>query len=283
MDITVYNYLNQSLADDIAAKAAERATAERLAAETAQNTTADAVSEENGNDFATVLRRIANGEITASGEEGTATKLYSTAEMEPMFEEASQTYNISSDLLKAVAKTESAFTASAVSSAGAVGVMQLMPSTAAYLGVTDSYDAYQNIMGGAKYLRELMDKYDGSVTLALAAYNGGSNNVDTYGGVPPFTETQNYVKKVLSYLAESSSATTSAKASAESLLSGTRTQVNSALEAYFTSKNITKESLDSLTELLRAKESTTETNQEQGISEEAASIVLSDASDAAIL
>lgn len=121
-------------------------------------------------------------------------------ELENIFKEASSKYNVSERLLKAVAKAESNFNTSAVSSAGAIGVMQLMPSTAASLGVTNPYDATQNIMGGAKLLSQLLNKYNGNTSLSLAAYNAGSGNVDKYNGIPPFSETQNYVKKVLGYL-----------------------------------------------------------------------------------
>ena len=82
--------------------------------------------------------------------------------------------------------------------------MQLMPATAQELGVTDGYDAYQNIMGGAKYISQLLSKYNGDNTLALAAYNAGSGNVAKYNGVPPFASVENYINKVMGYYADSS-------------------------------------------------------------------------------
>ena len=80
-----------------------------------------------------------------------------------------------------------------------MGIMQLMPATASSLGVSNAYDARENILGGAKYISQLLQQYQGDTSLALAAYNAGSNNVNKYGGIPPFTETQNYVSKVLGY------------------------------------------------------------------------------------
>lgn len=124
----------------------------------------------------------------------------SPTDMDSIFKEAANTYGVSENLLKAVAKAESDFNPNCTSSAGAMGVMQLMPSTAKELGVTDAYDARQNIMGGAKLLSQLLSKYNGDTSLALAAYNAGSGNVDKYGGIPPFKETQNYVSKILGYL-----------------------------------------------------------------------------------
>lgn len=122
--------------------------------------------------------------------------------MDSIFQKASAQYDVPANLLKAVAKAESSFNPKAVSGSGAAGVMQLMPKTAEYLGVKDIFDAEQNIMGGAKYLSELIKKYDGNTALALAAYNAGSGNVAKYGGIPPFNETKNYISKVMSYTKE---------------------------------------------------------------------------------
>ncbi len=110
---------------------------------------------------------------------------------------AAQRYQLPESLLRAVIHTESNYYAHAVSRAGAMGLMQLMPKTAKGLGVRDPNDPGQNVHGGARYLRLLANRYDGDMVLVLAAYNAGAGNVEKYGGVPPFAETRSYVRSVL--------------------------------------------------------------------------------------
>lgn len=130
----------------------------------------------------------------------------STAQFEALANDAAERYNLDPRLIRAVIRAESGWDSTAVSSAGAMGLMQLMPETATGLGVQDAFDAEQNIDGGARYLKQMLDRYDGELPVALAAYNAGPTAVDEHGGVPPFEETQEYVQKILSWLAMSGSA-----------------------------------------------------------------------------
>jgi len=111
--------------------------------------------------------------------------------------EVAERYDVSASLVEAVIRVESAFNPWAVSRKGAQGLMQLMPQTATALGVRDSFNPRQNIEGGVRHLRYLIDRYPGNTALALAAYNAGEVAVDYHRGIPPFPETQQYVKKIL--------------------------------------------------------------------------------------
>jgi len=113
-----------------------------------------------------------------------------------LIQEAATRYDVSPALIRSVMQAESAFDTSAVSRAGAQGLMQLMPAVAEAFGVVDPFDPRQNIMAGAEYLRQLLDRYHGNLSLVLASYNAGATAVQEYGGVPPFEETQIYVKRV---------------------------------------------------------------------------------------
>ncbi|HDL53725.1 MAG TPA: DUF4124 domain-containing protein [Proteobacteria bacterium] len=110
---------------------------------------------------------------------------------------ASSLYKIDEPLLRAVMEVESDYNRFAISSTGARGLMQLMPDTMRYLGVRNPYDPKQSIMAGARYLKGLMGRFSGNISLALAAYNAGAGNVVKYGQIPPFPQTQRYVMKVM--------------------------------------------------------------------------------------
>ena len=137
--------------------------------------------------------------ISSSSVKLEASGLSCSADLDAIFNEAASKYGVDAKFLKAIAKCESDFSTECTSRSGAMGIMQLMPQTAASLGVTNAYDPYQNIMGGARYISEKLTQYNGDKSLALAAYNAGSGNVAKYGGIPPFKETQNYVAKVMAY------------------------------------------------------------------------------------
>jgi soluble lytic murein transglycosylase-like protein len=120
---------------------------------------------------------------------------------EDIIQEAATTYEMDPNLIRAVMQAESAFHPYALSRAGAEGLMQLMPDLSDEMGVGDAFDPRENIMGGVRYLKRLLDYHDGNLDLALASYNAGPGNVERYGGVPPFRETRNYVKTIKQILA----------------------------------------------------------------------------------
>lgn len=124
----------------------------------------------------------------------TATKKY-----DGIIQEASNTFGLSFSLLKAMIKVESDFDSRAVSKKGALGLMQIMPQNLQAFNIREPYDPKDNIMGGARYFKSLIERFEGKLPLALAAYNAGPTIVDKYRNIPPIKETQDYVKKVMKY------------------------------------------------------------------------------------
>ena len=124
------------------------------------------------------------------------------AAYDDLIKEAAHVYRLDPNLIRGVMRAESAFNPFVVSPAGAQGLMQIMPALAEELGVTDPFDPRQNVMAGARYLRQLLDAHKGNVKLTLASYNAGPGNVARYKGIPPFRETRTYVKKITDYLSE---------------------------------------------------------------------------------
>lgn len=118
-------------------------------------------------------------------------------ELSQLIDEHSQRADLDPGLVRAVVRVESDFDPAAVSVKGAIGLMQLMPETARELSIADPYDPAQNLAGGTRYLRDLLDRFDGSLELALAGYNAGPEAVLRYGGVPPYRETRDYVRRIL--------------------------------------------------------------------------------------
>lgn len=133
-------------------------------------------------------------------------------QIDALVQQNASAWQVDPALVKAVIANESGFNAHATSQVGAQGLMQLMPATAASLGVRDPYDAAQNVAGGARYLRGLLDRFGGNERLAIAAYNAGPGAVEKYGDVPPYAETQNYVQNVLASYQKYKNATGSAAA-----------------------------------------------------------------------
>ncbi|MGN0352966.1 MAG: lytic transglycosylase domain-containing protein [Roseburia sp.] len=251
MNVTVLQYLDQAYVNSLYEAQKQQETSTPVSTENDTTT-----------DFATTLadavNTVSSVQNTASAQDTTSTQSttsaieYTNDTLEAIFQKASDTYGVSVNLLKAIAKAESGFNQYATSHAGAMGIMQLMPATAASLGVTDAYDAEQNIMGGANLISQLLTKYNGDVSLALAAYNAGSGNVEKYGGIPPFTETQNYVSKILGYLGGEVTVSVPTTSAVSSMSAKEKEVVNTALEVIFSKLDINKNSLDAMVDVIQA-------------------------------
>ena len=158
-------------------------------------------------DFQKILDANMSQKTSASASSPFANKIFSSElnpissgneDIDHLIETYSEKNGLDSAFVKAVIKQESGFQPKVTSSCGAMGLMQLMPATANSMGVKDAYDPEQNIAGGTKYLKGLLDRFGGDKSLALAAYNAGPNAVAKYNGIPPYKETQNYVKNIMS-------------------------------------------------------------------------------------
>ena len=133
-------------------------------------------------------------------ENATAAAPVPSEQIDQLVQQNADIWQVDPALIKSVIANESSFDANATSPVGAQGLMQLMPETAAALGVRNPYDPAQNVAGGTRYLRSLLDRFNGNTRLAVAAYNAGPGAVERYGDVPPYAETQNYVQNVLGSL-----------------------------------------------------------------------------------
>ena len=145
----------------------------------------------NHNGYKRILRegavpRVSGGSATSAG-------------FDELIRSASDRYNIDPDLIRAIIKTESDFNINARSNKGAMGLMQLMPDTARLHNISDAYDPNENVEGGVRHLRMLLERYQGNLELSLAAYNAGAGAVEKHGGIPPYNETREYVRKVLRF------------------------------------------------------------------------------------
>jgi soluble lytic murein transglycosylase-like protein len=173
-----------------------------LATESPTTVSSGAASQAPAGDFAAALQAATTADSfspTPAQSDGVAGAGGGSSEYDPMIEQAAARYGLDPAVLHGLIQQESGFDPSAQSSAGASGLTQLMPGTASSLGVANPLDPSESIEGGARYLSQLMSQFGGNTEDALAAYNAGPGAVQQYGGVPPYTETQSYVSKVLGY------------------------------------------------------------------------------------
>lgn len=238
-DIAAENYVQQTKKQNIAAGTTITPFSKMMEEETKKVT-----QEKEASSAQTTSQTASAGSVAkTTGTTGTVKSDGTlTTTLDDIFKRASEKYGVSYDFLVAVAKAESDFNPKCVSSAGARGIMQIMPYEAKELGVDDVFDAEQNIMASAKLLAAHLKKFNGDTTLAAAAYNAGSGRVQQYGGVPPFTETQNYVKKIAKYMKEGVKAPDKTVTVTPNKLSGdvTKSQSTAASESRQTTAQTTQ-------------------------------------------
>jgi len=204
---TITSFEDMLKSEKAAADGAEKAVSKNTAAAKEEETVSELPSSQSiiykdpltGREviYIDVAKTNTADKTTSSSKTTTTADSMKKTKYDAYFKAAAKKYNVSESLLKAIAKAESNFNPKDVSSAGAMGIMQLMPETARGLGVKDPFDPEQNIMGGAKCISQKLKEFNGDVRLALAAYNAGSGAVKRNGGVPSYCKT--YVSRVLSY------------------------------------------------------------------------------------